>query len=145
MLLIEELLDEVLGLGPLEPLLKDPTITDILVNTHRQVFVERHGVLEATSVRFQDERHLLQHHRPHRLRGRPPGRRVRSPGWTRASRTARASTRSFRRARWTEPLLSIRKFSRDPLTIERLIANGALTREMADPAQRHRRRRASTY
>jgi pilus assembly protein CpaF len=58
--LIEELLDEVLGLGPLEPLLKDPTITDILVNTHRQVFVERHGVLETTSVRFQGERHLLR-------------------------------------------------------------------------------------
>src|ERR687898_635277 len=59
-LLIEELLDEVLGLGPLEPLLKDPTVTDILVNTHRQVFVERHGVLEVTPVRFQDERHLLR-------------------------------------------------------------------------------------
>ena len=59
-LLIEELLDEVLGLGPLEPLLKDPTVTDILVNTHKQVFVEQYGILETTPVQFKDERHLLR-------------------------------------------------------------------------------------
>ena len=59
-LLIEELLDEVLGLGPLEPLRKDPTITDILVNSHKQVFVEQYGVLERTPVQFKDERHLLR-------------------------------------------------------------------------------------
>jgi pilus assembly protein CpaF len=57
---IEELLDEVLGLGPLEPLLKDPTVTDILVNTHKQAFVEQYGVLEPTPVQFKDERHLLR-------------------------------------------------------------------------------------
>ena len=128
--LIEELLDEVLGLGPLEPLLKDPTITDILVNTHRQVFVERHGVLEPTPVRFQDERHLL------RIIDRivsAVGRRVdESQPWVDA-RLADGSRINaiIPPCALDGPLLSIRKFSREPLTIERLIANGALTQEMA--------------
>src|SRR5438132_10953397 len=50
--IIEEILDEVFGLGPLEPLLKDPTITDILVNSHSKVYVERHGLLQRSSVQF---------------------------------------------------------------------------------------------
>lgn len=58
--LVGEVLDELLGLGPLEPLLADETITDILVNGHRDVFVERFGLLERVSTRFQDERHLLR-------------------------------------------------------------------------------------
>jgi pilus assembly protein CpaF len=53
-----EVLHEVFGLGPLEPLLQDPTITDILVNTHRQVYVERGGLLELTNVVFKDSAHL---------------------------------------------------------------------------------------
>ena len=57
---IDEVLDEVFGLGPLEPLLDDPTISDILVNTHKQVYVERRGQLELTSVRFRDDSHLLR-------------------------------------------------------------------------------------
>src|SRR5258705_10890458 len=57
--LAEEILDEVFGLGPLEPLLKDPTISDILVNTHKHVFIERHGKLIETPIRFQSDRHLL--------------------------------------------------------------------------------------
>src|SRR5213594_1538104 len=56
---IEEILDEVFGLGPLEPLLKDASITDILVNNYRKVFIERNGVLARTSVQFKDDRHLL--------------------------------------------------------------------------------------
>jgi pilus assembly protein CpaF len=56
----EEVLDEVFGLGPLEPLLEDAGISDILVNTHRQVYVERKGLLELTSVRFRDDAHLLR-------------------------------------------------------------------------------------
>jgi pilus assembly protein CpaF len=129
-LLIDELLDEVLGLGPLEPLLKDPTVTDILANTHRQVFVERNGLLEKTSVRFQDERHLL------RIIDRivsAVGRRVdESQPWVDA-RLADGSRINaiIPPCALDGPLLSIRKFSRDPLTIERLIANGALTQEMA--------------
>ena len=54
-----EVLDEVFGLGPLEPLLKDPTISDILVNTYKDVYVERRGLLERTNVQFRDEAHLL--------------------------------------------------------------------------------------
>jgi pilus assembly protein CpaF len=57
--LAEEILDEVFGLGPLEPLLKDPTISDILVNTHKYVYIERHGKLVETDIRFQSDRHLL--------------------------------------------------------------------------------------
>jgi pilus assembly protein CpaF len=57
--LAEEILDEVFGLGPLEPLLKDPTVSDILVNTHKSVYVERHGKLAETNIRFQSDRHLL--------------------------------------------------------------------------------------
>jgi pilus assembly protein CpaF len=129
-LLVDELLDEVLGLGPLEPLLKDPLVTDILVNTHRKVFVERHGLLEATSVRFQDERHLL------RIIDRmvsAVGRRIdESQPWVDA-RLADGSRINaiIPPCALDGPLLSIRKFSRDPLTIERLIANAALTQEMA--------------
>src|ERR1700689_874322 len=57
--LAQEVVDEVFGLGPLEPLLKDDTISDILVNTCNAIYVERRGVLEKTSLTFQDNRHLL--------------------------------------------------------------------------------------
>ena len=57
---IDEVLDEVFGLGPLEALLEDPTISDILVNTHKQVYIERRGMLELTSVTFRDDAHLLR-------------------------------------------------------------------------------------
>src|SRR3982751_5598411 len=58
--LFNELLDDVFGLGPLEPLLRDPGVSDILVNTHRHVFVERGGRLERVTASFQDDRHLLR-------------------------------------------------------------------------------------
>jgi pilus assembly protein CpaF len=58
--LAQEVLDEVFGLGPLEPLLQDPTVNDILVNTFNAVYVERRGMLEKTNVVFQDDRHLMQ-------------------------------------------------------------------------------------
>ena len=57
--LAQEVLDEVFGLGPLEPLLQDPTISDIMVNTHRNVFIERRGLLEKTDVAFRDNAHLM--------------------------------------------------------------------------------------
>jgi len=53
-----EVLDEVFGLGPLEPLLQDPSINDILVNGHKLVYVERAGILEETNIRFKDDAHL---------------------------------------------------------------------------------------
>src|SRR5580692_3329900 len=52
--LSQEVLDEVFGLGPLEPLLADPTISDILVNTYKHVYIERHGILEMTPIQFRD-------------------------------------------------------------------------------------------
>ena len=57
--LAKEVLDEVFGLGPLEPLLADPTVSDILVNTHKNVYVERKGILEHTNIRFRDDAHLM--------------------------------------------------------------------------------------
>src|SRR5918995_667190 len=59
-LVVVQVLDEIFGLGPLEPLIKDPEVSDILVNTYKQVYIERHGRLERTEVMFQDDRHLLQ-------------------------------------------------------------------------------------
>jgi pilus assembly protein CpaF len=57
--LVQEVLDEVFGLGPLEPLLADPSVADILVNTYKQVYIERKGMLEHTSVQFRDDAHLM--------------------------------------------------------------------------------------
>src|SRR5580704_427700 len=57
--LAKEVLDEVFGLGPLEPLMADPTVSDILVNTHKNVYVERKGMLEQTNIRFRDDAHLM--------------------------------------------------------------------------------------
>ncbi len=59
-ILIGQVLDEIFGLGPLEPLIHDSTVSDILVNTYQNVFIERNGKLERTDVRFQDDKHLLQ-------------------------------------------------------------------------------------
>jgi len=58
--LVGQILDEIFGLGPIEPLMKDPEVSDILVNTWRQIIIERHGKLEMTDIQFQDDRHLLQ-------------------------------------------------------------------------------------
>ena len=128
--LVAEVLDEVLGLGPLEPLLKDPTISDILVNTHAQVFVERAGKLEPTRTRFKDERHLMRIIQ--KIVG-AVGRRVdESQPWVDA-RLADGS-----RVNALVPpcavdgaLLSIRKFSKMPFTIDRLMEIGSIDRHMA--------------
>ena len=58
--LVDDILDEMNGLGPLEPLIKDATVNDILINGHETVFVERGGKLQQTEVRFKDEAHLLR-------------------------------------------------------------------------------------
>jgi pilus assembly protein CpaF len=58
--ILRDVMDEVFGLGPLEPLLRDPTVNDILVNTYKQVFVERGGLLERVHTTFQDDRHLMR-------------------------------------------------------------------------------------
>ncbi len=128
--LIDELLDEVLGFGPLEPLLADPTINDILVNSHRSVYVERFGVLEKSKVRFRDERHLLRI--IDKIVSRV-GRRVdESQPWVDARLEDGSRVNAIIRPCAIDgPSVSIRKFSRTPLTMERLHELGALSRPAA--------------
>ncbi len=129
--LLSEILDEVLGLGPLEPLLKDPMISDILVNTHSQVFVERLGMLEKTEVRFKDDAHLL---RIIQKIVSAVGRRVdESQPWVDARLADGSRVNALLPPCAVDgPLLSIRKFSKMPFTIDRLIDNGTITPEIAD-------------
>ena len=129
--LVEEILDEVLGLGPLEPLLKDDTISDILVNTYCQVFVERSGRLETTQVRFKDDRHLL------RIIDKivsGVGRRVdESQPWVDARLPDGSRVNAIIPPCAVDgPLLSIRKFAKMPYTIERLVENNSITEDMVE-------------
>src|SRR5713226_8622091 len=127
----DEVLDEVFGLGPLEPLLQDPTISDILVNTHRKVYVERKGQLEITSVTFKDDGHLL------RIIDKivsQVGRRVDESS---PMVDARLSDGSRVNAiipplAVDGPLLSIRRFGTDKLMPADLVARGAMTQGMLD-------------
>ena len=125
--LIEEVLDETLGFGPLEVLLKDPTISDILVNGPHKVYVERRGKLEKTDVQVPRQRSPAADHRPHRVEGRPARGRDEPDGGRPACRTARASTPSFRRSPWTGRALSIRRFGANPLKLEDLLNYKAFT------------------
>ncbi len=126
--LVDDLMNEVLGLGPLEPLLADPTINDILVNGHRSVFVERAGVLENTNVRFRDEKHLLRI--IDKIVSRI-GRRVdESVPWVDARLEDGSRVNAIIRPCAIDgPSISIRKFAKMPYTMERLIDNGTLTEE----------------
>ena len=71
---VSEILDEMTGLGPLEPLLNDPTISDILINGHECVYVERAGMLEPLAGALQGRAASAAHHQQNRVRSRPPGR-----------------------------------------------------------------------
>ena len=128
--LVDELMHEVLGLGPLEPLLADPTVNDILVNGHRNVFVERHGVLEKTRTRFRDEKHLLRI--IDKIVSRI-GRRVdESYPWVDARLEDGSRVNAIIRPCSIDgPSISIRKFSHNPLTMERLTEMGALSPQAA--------------
>lgn len=124
--LTEELIDEVLGLGPLEPLLADPSVADVLVNSHNNVYVERFGKLEKVPVQFRDERHLM------RIIDKIVsgiGRRVdESQPWVDARLKDGSRVNAIVRPCAIDgPTLSIRKFSRDPLTLETLVEIGTLT------------------
>jgi pilus assembly protein CpaF len=130
----QEVLDEVFGFGPLEPLLADPTVSDILVNTYRHVYVERRGVLELSGVTFQDERHLMQII-DKIVSG--VGRRV-----DESSPLCDARLPDGSRVNVVIPplavdgaILSIRKFGAKPLTAEDLLRNGALTEPMLEVLQ----------
>jgi pilus assembly protein CpaF len=124
--LVAEVLDELLGLGPLEPLLKDPTISDIIVTTHAHVCVERFGKIEMTAVRFKDDSHLT------RIINKmvvAVGRRIdegspivdaRLPDGSRINAVIPPVAVDG-------PLLSIRKFSKIPFDLGRLVAVGTIT------------------
>ena len=128
--LIDELMHEVLGLGPLEPLLADTSINDILVNGHDQVFIERSGVLERSSCRFRDERHLLRI--IDKIVSRV-GRRIdESQPWVDARLEDGSRFNAIIRPCAVDgPSVSIRKFAATPLTMERLIAGGAMNESAA--------------
>lgn len=129
--IIQDIQHEVLGLGPLEPLLADPTISDILVNTHRQVYVERRGKLELTDIQFANEAHLRKI--IDRIVSRV-GRRV-----DESSPMVDARLPDGSRVNAIIPplaidgaLLSIRRFAVIPLKIDDLIRNKSMTQEMSE-------------
>src|SRR5713226_2535923 len=129
--LAQEVLDEVFGLGPLEPLLADPTVSDILVNTYKRVYVERKGILEMTSIQFRDDTHLMG------IIDRivsAVGRRVDESSPMVDARLADGSRVNaiIPPLAVDGPCLSIRRFGRDPLTADDLLQNNSLTAPMLD-------------
>jgi len=129
--LVDEVLDELLGLGPLEPLLEDETTTDILVNGYKNVFVERFGLLEKVPVRFQDEKHLM------RIIQRivsAVGRRIDESSPFVDARLADGSRVNAIIAPLAidGSLLSIRKFSKKPYSLDRLVDIGSIPEQVAE-------------
>jgi pilus assembly protein CpaF len=128
--LVNEVHNELFGLGPLEPLLADSTISDILVNTYSSIYIERRGKLEKTAISFKDDEHLM------RVIERivsTVGRRI-----DEAQPMVDARLQDGSRVNAIipplsidGPVLSIRRFGADPLRITALIENGALTKEIA--------------
>ncbi len=129
--LVTDIFDEFIGLGPIEPLLKDPTVTDILVNTCAQVFVEREGHIEMTPVRFKDDRHLLRIINKivtavgRRIDESQPTVDARLPDGSRVNAVVPPIAVDG-------PLLSIRKFAKIPYTMEKLVEIGTVTEEMSE-------------
>jgi pilus assembly protein CpaF len=126
-----DILDELLGLGPLEPLLKDESITDILVNGYDTVFVERDGLLEKSPTRFQDERHVLRIIQKIVSR---IGRRVDESSPFVDARLADGSRVNAIIAPLAidGSLLSIRKFAKKPISMDRMIELGSLPAAVAE-------------
>jgi pilus assembly protein CpaF len=129
--ILSDILDEVFGLGPLEPLLRDPNINDILVNTYKQVYIERNGQLQKVATSFQDDRHLL------RVIDRivsAVGRRVDDSSPMVDARLADGSRVNaiIPPLAVDGPLLSIRRFPKERLKGEDLVAYRAMTRPMLD-------------
>ena len=128
---VSEILDEMTGLGPLEPLLKDPSINDILINGHECTYVERGGLLEPVACRFKDEAHLL------RIINKivsAVGRRVDESHPLCDARLLDGSrvNVAVRPIGVDGPLVSIRKFSKKPLHLGKLVEVGALRPPMAE-------------
>lgn len=129
--LVIDIQHEVLGLGPLEPLLADPTISDILVNTYSQVYVERHGKLELTDIHFADNRHLMKI--IDRIVSKV-GRRIDESSPMVDARLSDGSRVNviIPPLALDGPLMSIRRFSTVPLKIDDLIRHKSLTPAMAE-------------
>ncbi|MXO87612.1 CpaF family protein [Altererythrobacter aestuarii] len=129
--LVTEVLDELLGLGPLEPLLQDDTITDILVNGYDEVFVERRGLLEAVPTRFQDDKHLL---RIIQKIVSAVGRRVDESSPYVDARLADGSRVNaiIPPLAIDGPALSIRKFARNWISMDRLVELDTIPSAMAE-------------
>src|SRR6266487_4234699 len=129
--LSREILDEIFGLGPLEPLLKDPSISDILVNRFDKVYVERGGKLERTGLSFKDDAHLMQI--IDRIVSRV-GRRVDESSPMVDARLADGSRVNaiIPPLAIDGPCLSIRRFGRDPVTARQMIENQTLTEPMLE-------------
>jgi pilus assembly protein CpaF len=127
--LIRDITDEMLGLGPIEPLLADDTIADILINGYNSVYIERSGKLESTAVRFKDEDHLL---RVINKIVSAVGRRVdeSTPMVDARLKDGSRVNVAIRPISVDGPLVSIRKFTRKPLTMERLVQYGAMADAM---------------
>jgi len=128
---VNEILDEMTGLGPLEPLLKDQSINDILINGHESTYVERNGILEPIACRFKDEAHLL------RIINKivsAVGRRVDESHPLCDARLLDGSrvNVAVRPIGVDGPLVSIRKFSKKPFNLNKLVEIGALKPQMAD-------------
>jgi pilus assembly protein CpaF len=126
-----EVLDELTGLGPIEPLLKDDSISDILINTHEKVYIERFGQLERVPVRFKDEAHVL------RIVNKiisAVGRRVDESQPMVDARLADGSriNVAVRPIAVDGPLVSIRKFAEQAYDLDGLVSVGSLTKKMAD-------------
>jgi len=132
--LVNEVQHELFGLGPLEPLLADPTISDILVNTHGTIYIERRGKLEVTNIAFKDDEHLM------RVIERivsSVGRRIdeSSPMVDARLRDGSRVNAIIPPLAIDGPVLSIRRFGTEPLRMDSLIENKALTRDIADMLQ----------
>jgi pilus assembly protein CpaF len=127
----EEILAELTGYGPIEPLLKDPTVTDILINTHKRCYVERFGRLQETKVHFKDEAHLLRIVNKivaaigRRVDESSPMVDARLPDGSRVNVAVRPIAVDG-------PLVSIRKFAERPFTMDALVSIGTLRQPMAD-------------
>jgi len=129
--LVDDIVDEMVGLGPLEPLLKDPEINDILINGHHNCFVEKRGKLQQIHVPFKDEAHLL------RIINKivaAVGRRVDESSPMVDARMLDGSrfNAAIRPVGVDGPLVSIRKFSKNKLGLHKLVEFGALTQNMAE-------------
>jgi pilus assembly protein CpaF len=129
--LVSEVQHELFGLGPLEPLLKDSTISDILVNSHSTIYIEKRGKLELTNVAFKDDEHLM------RVIERivsSVGRRIdeSSPMVDARLKDGSRVNAIIPPLAIDGPVLSIRRFGTEPLRMDKLIEHQALTKDIAD-------------